>query len=376
PAELNLRFAEYLLHSYNLDPDVTWLLDHHEFHLLLQANPDGRKKAEQGLLWRKNTNTNYCSVYPMSRGADLNRNFSFQWGNWGGSSTDPCAETYRGNAAASEPETQAHQAYLSTLYPDLRADSLSTPAPLTTTGVFVDLHSYSNLVLWPWGFHDSPPPNGAALQTLGRKLAFFNAYAPRQAYDLYRTDGTSDDYAYGELGLPAFTIEMGSAFFENCQTFEQTILPDNLEMLVYAGKAARAPYLLPSGPEAVDPQLTPAVVEVGQAVTLTITLDDTRFNQSNGSEPTQAISIAQFTIGVPPWSDAAPSVAAPLIPVDGAFDTTSEDAWALIDTSSAPLGRSLVYVHAQDAAGNWGPVSAAFLTVLPPLKVYLPLVSH
>ncbi|MDD2695942.1 MAG: M14 family zinc carboxypeptidase, partial [Anaerolineales bacterium] len=42
PAELNLRFAEYLLHSYNLDPDVTWLLDHHEFHLLLQANPDGR----------------------------------------------------------------------------------------------------------------------------------------------------------------------------------------------------------------------------------------------------------------------------------------------------------------------------------------------
>ena len=46
PAELNTRFAEYLINNYGSDPDVTWLLDYNEVQLLLQANPDGRKKAE------------------------------------------------------------------------------------------------------------------------------------------------------------------------------------------------------------------------------------------------------------------------------------------------------------------------------------------
>jgi hypothetical protein len=36
-----------------IDPNITWLLDHHEIHLLLHANPDGRKQAESGKYWRK-----------------------------------------------------------------------------------------------------------------------------------------------------------------------------------------------------------------------------------------------------------------------------------------------------------------------------------
>jgi carboxypeptidase T len=78
-AELVTRFAEYLVNNYGTDADATWLLDHHEIHLMLQANPDGRKQAETGLSWRKNTNQNYCSPTSNYRGADLNRNFSFKW---------------------------------------------------------------------------------------------------------------------------------------------------------------------------------------------------------------------------------------------------------------------------------------------------------
>ncbi len=78
PAELNTRFAEYLIDHYGVDPDVTWLLDYNEVHLLLQANPDGRKEAESGLLWRKNTDNDYCANSD-SRGADLNRNYPFYW---------------------------------------------------------------------------------------------------------------------------------------------------------------------------------------------------------------------------------------------------------------------------------------------------------
>ena len=62
PAELMTRFAEHLVDNYGSDADVTWLLDWHEIHLMLQANPDGRKQAETGLSWRKNTNQAYCGA--------------------------------------------------------------------------------------------------------------------------------------------------------------------------------------------------------------------------------------------------------------------------------------------------------------------------
>jgi hypothetical protein len=44
------------------------------------------------------------------------------------------------------------------------------PAPITSTGVFIDLHSYGNLVLWPWGFTTNTAPNGDALQTWAGNL--------------------------------------------------------------------------------------------------------------------------------------------------------------------------------------------------------------
>ena len=104
PAELTTRFAEYLLSRYGTDADVTWMLDTQEVQLVLQTNPDGRKRAEAGVSWRKNVNnTNGCATSVV--GTDLNRNFSFLW-NTGGSSADPCNETYMGPSAASEPRTQ------------------------------------------------------------------------------------------------------------------------------------------------------------------------------------------------------------------------------------------------------------------------------
>ena len=51
---------------------------------------------------------------------------------------------------------------------------------------------------------------------------------------------------------------------------------------------------------------------------------------------------------------------------DGTFNETIEAASAALNTSTLPSGRHLVYVRGRDAAGNWGPVSAAFLTVIDP----------
>ncbi len=369
PAELNTRFAEYLVSNYGIDPDVTWLLDYNEFHLMLHANPDGRKHAEAGASWRKNTNENYCSPTSSSRGADLNRNFPFQWACCNGSSGNQCDNTYRGPAPASEPETQAVTNYVSSIFPDMRPADLTTAAPITTSGIFLDIHSYSELVLWPWGFTDTVAPNGTQMQTLGRKFAYFNSYRPEQAFDIYSypTDGTTDDFAYGDLGLPAYTFELGTyPFFQSCGVFENTILPDNLPALIYAGKAARRPYQTPAGPEALTVNLSAAGINAGQAVTLTVTLNDTRYNNSNGTEATQNIAAAVYYIDTPHWVTDTTVVTRAMSPADGSFNSPVENATAVVDTTGLSAGRHTVFVRGQDANGNWGVYGAVFLIVRSP----------
>ena len=362
-AELATRFAEYMLENYGKDPDITWILDYNEIHLLLQANPDGRKIAETGDLWRKNTDRDDgCSV-PSSWGTDLNRNFNFQWGCCGGSDTNPCYETYRGPLAGSEPETQAVQNYLILNFPDQRPDDLTTPAPVDATGVFLDIHSYSELVLWPWGFSGDPAPNSTGLQTLGRKLAFFNNYYPDQSIGLYPTDGTTVDFAYGKLGMPAYTFEIGTSFFQDCGSFESTIYPDNLEALIYAAKIPRTPYMTPAGPDTLGVLASPAAVAPGEPVELTAQVNDMRYNNSNGTEPITYTQAAEFYIDVPPWSTDPAPIAFPMDATDGAFNETIENVSSVLDTSSLSNGRHMIFVRGQDADGNWGPVSAAFLFV-------------
>ncbi|MFX0199234.1 MAG: M14 family zinc carboxypeptidase [Candidatus Hodarchaeota archaeon] len=145
-AELVTRLAEYLVNNYGTDADATWMLDHHEIHIMLQANPDGRKQAETGLSWRKNTNQNYFSPTSNYRGADLNRNFQFKWNCCGGSSDNECDTTYHGPYAASEPETNAVQDYIFAQFPDQRGPNDTNPAPLDATGLYIDVHSSGRLV--------------------------------------------------------------------------------------------------------------------------------------------------------------------------------------------------------------------------------------
>ncbi len=364
-AELMLRFAEQLVAGYGTNADSTWLLDEHEIHLLLQTNPDGRKHAETGLWWRKNTNQNYCGPTSNDRGADLNRNFEFQWACCGGSSGYECDEVYRGPNPATEPETQTVQNYARSIFPDQRDPDLGDPAQDTATGIYMDIHASGQLVLWPWGFTYDPAPNGDSLRAFGRRLAWFNGHEPQQAVGLYPADGTTIDFAYGDLGVAAFLFELGTSFFQDCGTFETNILPGNLESLRYAAKVARTPHTTPSGPEASSLDLGGVtVVSPGDPVDLDALLDDTRFNNANGVEPVHDIAEVIYTLDAPPWQDGATAVA--MTPADGTFDSPTEWAAATIPTVGLDHGRHTLYVHGRDAAGTWGPVSAAFFWILDP----------
>ncbi|HZD56860.1 MAG TPA: M14 family zinc carboxypeptidase [Anaerolineales bacterium] len=373
-AELAARFAQYLMKNYGSNPDVTWLLNYQEIHLIPMANPDGRKLAELGYYQRKNTNNSNggaCAVPPDAfnqYGTDLNRNFGY---NWGGASLDACSEIYQGPSATSEPETQALEEYLKATFRDHRGEG-EEPAPDSTTGLFISLHSYGQLVLWPWGYTYGPAPNQAQLRTLGHKLAFYNAYLPEQASDLYLTTGDSDDFVYGELGIPAYTFEMGTDFFQDCPSFEDTILPDNLEALMYAAKSARRPYQTPAGPEMLNLTVEPWVVEPGYSITVSALADDRR---AYPGITTQTIAGARYSLDAPAWITG--TAVLPMVATDGDFDSYTEEAQVVIDTAGWSAGRHLIFVEGRDSDGNWGVPSAAFVWLGQlDFKAYLPMVDN
>ena len=361
--ETAMRMAEYLISQYGIDPDITWMLDYFEIYMVPSANPDGRKFAETGEWWRKNTdNDDGCTAYP-DYGTDLNRNMGFKF-DMGGSSDLPCAETYHGPSADSEPENIAIKTQVLNLFPDQRGPGDADPAPAYATGLFITLHSYSELVLWPWGWTGADAPNHTQLQTLGRKMAYFNGYTPQQSNELYPTSGTHDEWAYGILGIAGYTIEMGTTFFQDCTSFENTIYPDNLDVLLNAFKAARRPYQNPAGPESLQVTAQPTSTVPGEPVLLSAIANDTRYYDNIGTEPTQNIAEARYSIDDPSWVTG--TVTYPMTASDGNFNSTIENIEAEVDTTGWTNGMHTIFVESKDANNNWGYVSAVFIEVIDP----------
>ncbi len=379
--EIATLYAEKLLAGYGADPDLTWLLDYNRIHIIPLVNPDGRTWVEKGHLWRKNTNASNGCDFPK-HGVDLNRNGSFLWNHCNGcSSGDVCSNFYRGDEAASEPETRAIEDYLRDVFADQRGESYNDPAPEDTNGVFISLHSYGRLLFYPWEHTSYPAPNHDELRRLGRKLGYFPDYKVcNPELCMYRFDGSATDFAYGVLGVAAFTYELGTAFFQQCPYFESHIADQILDSLVYAAKTARRPYQLPAGPDVTGASADPPRLLPGKEVTLTATADDTRSAGSGSdTEPAQPISAARFSVGAPSW---IATTFETLQPLDGEYDSTVESLTGSLDTTGLQPGTHTIFLEAQDAYGNWGPATAVSIEVVavptertsPQFKQYLPRV--
>lgn len=365
--EIAMRMLDWLVAGYNVNPDATWIVDHHEVWIVPSVNPDGHWIVELGEqppyygspFWqRKNANrSNGCTTWPPSSGSqygiDLNRNHSFMWG-LNGSSPYPCDQTYRGPSAASEHEVNELQNLVLTLIPDQKGPNVNDPAPDDTAGLLITMHSYSQLVLWPWGYTTAAAPNRAGLETIGDKFATYNGYTSCQpSLCLYTVSGSTDDWSYGELGIPSYTFEIGYQFMPPYSEIDNVQWPDNGPALQYAAKIARTPYMLAYGPDA----LNVAATDNGDGTaTLTATIND----QTNGS---QAITAANYFIDTPYWLTATTPISLPMTAVDGTFNSSVEAVEATVDLSGLAAGRHTLFVRGEDAGGHWGPVSAAFLTV-------------
>jgi len=308
PPELCARWAERLVENYGLDTETTTVLDHTEIHMIIESNPDGRYVAENDRpkFHRKNTNPG-CSN-PDNRGVDLNRNFPFKWGVSGGSSENQCDQTYRGTGATSEPEVAAIVAYAESIFPEDQRKTdpiaqIDDPYPEeTTVGVAFDIHAYGNLIIWPYGYQERLSGNEEGLQAAARKIKGFNDYTlagPLTPAFLYPASGVTDDYFYGELGALAFTYELGTEFYQDCDTFEDTIVPDNIPSLVYLAKISTKPYILAKGPDVTNMSISSTInYHPTTLLPISITVSDDELSAGPGNYVTSTQDIASISISV------------------------------------------------------------------------------
>ena len=192
--EVPFYLAKYLVEHYSTDQKVKQLIDSREIWIVPLVNPDGLEYSRTDKrLWRKNRRDNGDGTF----GVDPNRNFGYKWGQQG-SSGNSTSITYRGTAPFSEPETQAIRYLVS-------AHDFSSS---------ISYHSYSQLVLYPWGYTNDAPQHKVQLSKMAEDMAdevekvHGKDYTPEQASDLYIASGDSDDWLYGVHNIAAFTIEL------------------------------------------------------------------------------------------------------------------------------------------------------------------------
>jgi murein tripeptide amidase MpaA len=194
---VTLYIADQLIRNYDSDPGITRLVDRADWYLVPVFNPDGYVYTwDEDRLWRKNRRKNDDGSY----GVDNNRNWGYEWGHDNGSSGNPNSQTYRGKSAFSEPETKAMADFIEA-HPEMVA--------------FCDIHNYSQLIMWPWGYTDDLPPDQAEYLTIGENMAELVHGVHGLTYEygpiyttIYPVSGGSVDWVYGDQGINAFTYEL------------------------------------------------------------------------------------------------------------------------------------------------------------------------
>lgn len=225
--EMSLYFMRYLCENYGTDPVATFLVDNRQIWFVPLTNVDGFVYNEVtnpngGGMWRKNRRNNGGGCY----GVDNNRNYPYQWVG-GGSSTDPCDDTYRGPSAGSEPENQALM-------------NLGLAHHFVTHDSW---HSVAGLILIPWGYTLTHTPDDATLRAIANERASVNGYSVGQPMELlYAVNGGSLDWWYGEQTTKPkcydFSTEIGGSDFWPQTSEREGLIAENMHSAIYLCQVA------------------------------------------------------------------------------------------------------------------------------------------
>ena len=219
--EVTMTVLEHIITNYGTDPTITDNVNNSQIWFIPLVNPNGHKLVidEYDVWWRKNIcDNNENGSIDSYDGVDPNRNYGWEWGPVG-TSDSWSSEVYHGPEAWSEPENQGIKQLLESHH--------------FVTGI--SYHSYSELVLFPFGYNDGViAPDHDALEELAVEMALTipaeggGYYTPQECWQLYACMGTTDDHSYGEHGIFAFTIELGTQFIPAANEIEG-ICDDNIQ---------------------------------------------------------------------------------------------------------------------------------------------------
>ncbi|MCK6603779.1 MAG: immune inhibitor A [Ignavibacteriaceae bacterium] len=200
-----MYYMYWLLENYGTNPQATYLVNNRQVYFIPVVNPDGYEynrstNPNGGGMWRKNRKNNGGSY-----GVDLNRNFGPEnyWNSpYGGSSTSPSADDYRGTAPFSEPESQVIRDFL--VGKNIKSS--------------LNYHTYSNILIYPYGWNPNvKTPDSLAFLEYAQDMTAWNGYEYGTADELlYPVRGVFDDYYY-DGNIPAhgkifsMTPEVGSS---------------------------------------------------------------------------------------------------------------------------------------------------------------------
>ncbi|XP_075413847.1 carboxypeptidase A1 isoform X2 [Tenrec ecaudatus] len=189
-------FAKKIVTDYQKDARLTSFLNNMDIFLEIVTNPDGFAFTHsKNRLWRKTR-----SITPGSScvGVDPNRNWDAGFG--GGASNNPCTETYHGKFPNSESEVKA--------IVDFVKDHGNIKA-------FISIHSYSQLLLYPFGYKIDPARDQNELDQLAKSAvtALASLYGTSYKYGsiihtIYKASGGTIDWTYEQGIKYSFTFEL------------------------------------------------------------------------------------------------------------------------------------------------------------------------
>jgi murein tripeptide amidase MpaA len=253
--------ADKLVYTYDSDPNIHSLVNRLEIFIIPVVNVDGYAYSwtTGNRLWRKNRRPppSGCTCY----GVDDNRNYSVGWGT-GGASTYCCDEDYQGTAAFTELESQA-----------MRNFTLAHANIVATESY----HSYSQLIMSPWGYTSALPPDNATFIAMDQAMHDLVLAVHGVQYDygpiyttIYQASGSDVDWYYGHdpnLPIFSFTTELRDTGTYGFELPANQIVPtceENFPAALYLADWSANPikFSFPNGlPSRLDPN-TPQNVQV------------------------------------------------------------------------------------------------------------------
>jgi len=222
----------HLLSDYHNDTDIRTILASSDIYVLPMFNPDGYDYSwETDRMWRKTRSPNQGS---RCYGTDANRNWDWHW-DGSGSSTNPCADDYRGSAPFSEIETKTVSNFLASI-PNLVG--------------YINFHSYSQLWMYPWGYTYLAPSDKTTMDECAKTSvqALEAVYGTKYDYGqisttIYIASGNTCDWTYGELDVIfSMAVELRDTGRYGFLLPEDQIVPSGIE--TFAGFKAYAKFVV------------------------------------------------------------------------------------------------------------------------------------